>query len=118
MPYIQDLELTQCKNCARLRAADELGPLNGALIEYLKPGDMVPAGQCPDCEAIAWAYTLQPNATGYTPGQLLQKAFAPREGGQANDCRTCNAGVKGHAVISQGHERWKFACLSRLGVDG
>lgn len=47
------MTLTQCDNCRSLWSLDRLAPVD-RLAERLDPGGVVPAGECPECGALAY----------------------------------------------------------------
>ena len=57
----------ECQSCDWTGPADLCGPLKNAH-ERVQPGDVMPAGECPLCNASAMLVDLPSNSTGPNPG--------------------------------------------------
>ena len=57
----------RCDNCGWVGRGDELDPICD-LVQRLTPGGVVPSGQCPKCQALAYPYEEEPEVAEQRDG--------------------------------------------------
>lgn len=112
---LDQISLTQCQGCAAIRRADNLHVIDPvSLPERVAPGEVMPAGECPDCGAVA--HVVEARLIGYLPRQVLQRLFEAAPGGTGNVCLSCQDGVEAHATVGTMDTEGRVVCLASLGL--
>ena len=74
------MQKAQCENCSAIHTVDEIVPLHDVknLFSRIEPGELLPAGECPACQALAFLIAETPTRSGKT--RPIEMFFGFQEG--------------------------------------